>query len=71
MATENAIEVEHDDAHQASPAIRLGLICGLLAPLLWAATIIIAGELRPGFDHFSQYISELGERGSNNGFFMR
>lgn len=33
--------------------------------------IIVAGELRPGFDHVAQYISELGERGSANGGFMR
>jgi hypothetical membrane protein len=51
--------------------IRLGLACGLIAPLLWAAAIILAGELRPGFDHVSQYISELGERGSSTELFMR
>lgn len=43
----------------------------MLAPLLWAAVIVIAGELRPGFDHVGQYISELGERGSPNAGFMR
>lgn len=43
----------------------------MLAPLLWAAVIVIAGELRPGFDHVGQYISELGERGSSNADFMR
>lgn len=54
-----------------SPLIRLGLVCGLISPLLWAATIILAGELRPGFDHVNQYISELGERGSPTEIFMR
>jgi hypothetical membrane protein len=44
--------------------IRAGLLCGLVAPVLWAAVIVLAGELRPGFDHVGQYISELGERGS-------
>lgn len=51
--------------------IRIGLLCGVLAPVLWAAVIIIAGELRPGFDHVGQYISELGERGSSTAIFMR
>ena len=51
--------------------IRLGLLCGVLAPVLWLAVIIIAGELRPGFDHVGQYISELGERGSSTGVLMR
>lgn len=55
----------------ASPIVRLGLGCGLLAPLLWAAVIVIAGEWRLGFDHLQQYISELGERGSATGVFMR
>lgn len=51
--------------------IRIGLLCGVLAPVLWAAVIVIAGEFRPDFDHVGQYISELGERGSSTGVFMR
>lgn len=50
---------------------RAGLSCGLVASLLWAAVVVLAGELRPGFDHLSQYISELGERGSSTEIFMR
>lgn len=53
------------------PVIRAGLLCGLVAPLLWAAVITLAGELRPGFDHVGQYISELGERGSATASLMR
>lgn len=56
----------------AVPAmVRTGLACGLLGPLLWAAAIVLAGMQRPGFDHVSQYISELGERGSSTEAFMR
>lgn len=55
----------------AGPAIRAGLLCGILAPALWAAAIVVAGEARPGFDHVLQYISELGERGSRTEYFMR
>lgn len=51
--------------------IRAGLLCGVIAPVLWVAVIVIAGELRPGFDHVGQYISELGERGSSTAIFMR
>lgn len=51
--------------------IRAGLLCGVFAPVLWAAVIVVAGELRPGFDHVGQYISELGERGSSTATFMR
>lgn len=60
-----------DEAWAARQWRGAGLLCGLVAPVLWAAVIILAGELRPGFDHVSQYISELGERGSSTGVFMR
>lgn len=51
--------------------LRAGLLCGLVAPVLWAAMIVTTGELRPGFDHVVQYISELGERGSSTEMPMR
>lgn len=60
-----------DEARAAGQWRGAGLLCGLVAPVLWAAVIILAGELRPGFDHVSQYISELGERGSSTGTLMR
>jgi hypothetical membrane protein len=43
---------------------KLGLSCGIISPILWFALVATAGALRPGFSHFTQYISELGERGS-------
>jgi hypothetical membrane protein len=57
--------------HDDSPALRAGILCGVLAPLLWAAAIAYCGTLRPGFSHFTQYISELGERGSSTEALMR
>jgi len=60
------------DARQdGSFALRTGILCGVLAPLLWAAAIAYCGTLRPGFSHFTQYISELGERGSSTELLMR
>jgi hypothetical membrane protein len=50
---------------------QIGNVCGLLAPVLWASAIIYGGSLRPEYNHFSQYISELGERGSFTEFIMR
>lgn len=58
-------------ADQASGMLCAGLLCGLVAPVIWAAMIVITGELRPGFDHVVQYISELGERGSSTEILMR
>ncbi len=50
---------------------KLGTLCGLFAPILWASVIILCGCLRPGYSHFTQYISELGERGSSTELLMR
>lgn len=49
----------------------LGILCGILAPLLWQSLIGIAGAMRPGFSHVAQYISELGELGSPTEAMMR
>jgi hypothetical membrane protein len=36
-----------------------------------AAVIVLCGSLRPGYDHLTQYVSELGERGSSTELLMR
>jgi len=38
---------------------------------LWASAIVFCGSLRPEYSHFTQYISELGERGSSTEWTMR
>jgi hypothetical membrane protein len=48
-----------------------GVVCGILGPLLWLSLIGVAGAVRPEFSHITQYISELGERGSSTEFLMR
>ena len=50
---------------------KIGILCGLFAPILWASVIILCGWLRPGYSHMTQYISELGERGSSTELLMR
>jgi hypothetical membrane protein len=50
---------------------KIGNLCGMLAPLLWAFAIIFCGSLRPEYSHLTQYISELGERGSSTELTMR
>ncbi len=50
---------------------KTGNLCGILAPVLWAAAIIFCGSLRPQYNHLTHYISELGERGSSTEFIMR
>lgn len=50
---------------------KAGNLSGMLAPALWAGAIAYCGALRPGFSHYHQYISELGERGSSTELIMR
>ena len=50
---------------------KIGNLCGILAPVLWSAAIIFCGSLRPEYNHLTQYISELGERGSSTEFIIR
>ena len=38
---------------------------------MWASAIVFCGSLRPEYSHFTQYISELGERGSSTEWTMR
>ena len=67
----------NDARHDGTPGpekralLKLGILCGVLAPLLWASAIVFCGTLRPGYSHFAQYISELGERGSSTELLMR
>jgi hypothetical membrane protein len=50
---------------------RLGLYCGIAAPLLWLAILLVAGAMRSDFSHVTHFISELGERGSTTESFVR
>src|SRR5262245_39313271 len=34
------------------------------APLLWLATLVYVGSLRPEYSHYRQYVSELAARGT-------
>jgi hypothetical protein len=45
---------------------RLLLVCGLIAPLLFIATAILGGAIRPGYSHISDMVSELFSPGSPN-----
>jgi hypothetical membrane protein len=47
---------------------RLGLLCGVVSPILWMTLIGLAGAARPDFNLMTGYISELGARGSSTEF---
>lgn len=39
------------------------LLGGIAGPALFAVLVLLCGALRPDYDHFAQFISELGEDG--------
>lgn len=43
---------------------------GIAGPVLFGLIVVVSGELRPDYSHFSQLMSELGETGSRTGALM-
>lgn len=42
------------------------ILCGILGPIVYIATVILGGILRPGYSHISQAVSELIATGAPN-----
>lgn len=49
---------------------KLLAICGIIGPILYTIVMVVVGLLRPGYNHFTQYMSELGEVGGLNAIIM-
>lgn len=50
---------------------KIGLMCGIFAPVLWLTLISLSNAMRPEFSLITHYISELGETGSSTEKLMR
>jgi len=50
--------------------LRASILAGALGPILFSLIVVVAGALRPGYDHVSQFISELGETGASSAGMM-
>lgn len=46
--------------------IKALILCGGLASIIYAVTVVLGGILRPGYSHISQFISELIATGAPN-----
>jgi len=46
--------------------IRSLIFCGILAPIVYIAIVIIGGLMRPGYDHITNFISDLIGTGAPN-----
>jgi hypothetical protein len=51
--------------------VRLGLACGVAAPLVWLGVIALAGALTPGYEHLQDRIAALAARQSPTELLMR
>lgn len=45
-------------------------ICGIVGPILFTVVVVTVGLLHPGYNHVTQYISELGASGTPNAIIM-
>ena len=45
-------------------------LCGILGPIFYTIIVIILGFLWPGYNHVSQFMSELGATGAPNAIIM-
>lgn len=43
---------------------------GVIGPALFAVVVVICGALRPGYNHMTQFISELGAQGTSHAAIM-
>ena len=58
--------------NRARPEInqRMLAVCGIVGPILYTIVMIAIGLLRPGYNHLTQFMSELGEVGGTNAIIM-
>lgn len=49
---------------------RMLAICGIVGPILYTIVVVTVGLLRPGYNHLTQFMSELGEVGGPNAIIM-
>lgn len=50
---------------------RFFAICGIIAPIIFAIIVMIAGFLRPEYSHLINFVSELGAVGAPNAIMQR
>jgi len=55
---------------RAAKALSVLAICGIIVPVLYTTSVIVLGFLWPGYDHVTQFISELGGVGAPNAIIM-
>ena len=55
---------------QAYKVNKMLTLCGIFGPIFYTIVLFVLGLLRPGYNHVTQSMSELGEVGSLNAVLM-
>lgn len=55
---------------QSNIILQLAAFSGVIGPIVFAVVVFVLGQLRPGYNHFTQTMSELGEVGGPNAIVM-
>jgi len=48
-----------------------GILCGILAPIVWFGSVLLAASFQDGYSHYFNYMSELAARGLHHAYVMR
>ena len=48
-----------------------GILCGILAPISFFTAVLLAASFQDGYNHCSNYMSELGATGLHNAYVMK
>ena len=51
--------------------IKLGILCGILTPIVWFGSVLLAASFQDGYSHYFNYMSELAARGLHHAYVMR
>jgi len=49
---------------------KFATLLSIAGPIIYAIVVLILASLRPGYNHITQFMSELGETGGSNAIFM-
>ena len=48
-----------------------GILCGILAPIIFFTSVLLAASLQDGYSHCTNYMSELGATGLHHAYVMK
>ena len=50
---------------------KMGILCGILSPIVFLISVLLAASFQDGYNHYSDYMSELGATGFPHAYVMK